>query len=181
MSSDPHMGTQSWGSWGRSTKGVRAANCHTKEPLTGSAVPSWALRHESITTLSTGHLCMSYLPWAPSIHYSDGRVSGGEKKSSDLHQSFAALQLGSLTGPCKRKDRQKQSVAQFSWRRQTSSYRSAVILIELTVSSFLPLRSSSLRLPGVKTFHFCNTVSCTIFLWVCCLFGLWDVLSSVGL
>ncbi len=98
-----------------------------------------------------------------------------------LTKWWAALHLGSLTGSCKRKDRQKESVAHFSWRRQTSSYRSAVKLTELTVSSFLPQRSRSLRLPGVKTFHFWNTVSCSIFLWVCCLFGPGDVLSSVGL
>lgn len=67
---------------------------------------SWAQRHESITSLSAGHLCISHLPQAPSIHYADGHVSGDEEKSSDLQQSFAALHLGSWTGSCKKKDRQ---------------------------------------------------------------------------
>lgn len=69
-------------------------------------VLSWAQRHKSITSLSTGHLCISHLPQAPSIHYTDGHVSGDEEKSSDLQQSFAALHLGSWTGSCKKKDRQ---------------------------------------------------------------------------
>lgn len=33
-------------------------------------------------------------------------MSGDEEKSGDLHQSFAASHLGSLTGSCKREDRQ---------------------------------------------------------------------------
>lgn len=70
------------------------------------AVPFRGPRHESITTLSTGHLRVSYLPWAPPIHYSDGHVSGDEEKSGDLHWSFAASHLGSLTGSCKRQERQ---------------------------------------------------------------------------
>lgn len=69
-------------------------------------VLSWAQRHKSITSLSTGHLCIALLPQAPSTHYSDGHVSGDEEKSSDLQQSFAALHLGSWTGSCKKKDRQ---------------------------------------------------------------------------
>lgn len=63
----------------------KAANCHTKVCFFSvpdrCAIPSRALRHESITTLSTGHLCMSYLPRAPSIYYNDGHVSGDEKKN----------------------------------------------------------------------------------------------------
>lgn len=114
-------------------------------------VPFRALRHESITTLSTGHLRMSYLPWAPSVHYSDGRVSGGEKKSSDLHQSFAASHLGNLTGSCKRKDRQLlTSLGEDRPLPTDQLFR----LIEPTVSSFLPQRRCSLRLSGVKTVHF---------------------------
>lgn len=132
-------------------RGTVTQKCFVFQPLTDVPIPSWALRHESITTLSAGHLCMSHLPGAPSIHYSDGHVSGDEEKSSDLQQSFAASHLGSWTGSCKKRDRQSLSSL---GGRQTSSYRSAVTLTELTVSSFLPQRSRSLRLPGVKTFHF---------------------------
>lgn len=45
-------------------------------------------------------------PWAPPIHYTDGHVSGDEKKSGDSHWSFAASHLGSLKGSCKRQERQ---------------------------------------------------------------------------
>lgn len=87
-------------------RGTVTRKCFVFHPLTDVPIPSWALRHESITTLSTGHLYMSYLPGAPSIHYSDGHMSDDEEKSSDLQQSFAASHLGSWTGSCKKKDRQ---------------------------------------------------------------------------
>ena len=41
------------------------------------------LGHESVISLSTGHLCMSYFPWASSIRYPDGRVSGDVREKEE--------------------------------------------------------------------------------------------------
>lgn len=62
------------------------------------ASPSCALMHESFSTLSTGHLGMSYLPWASPIHYSDRCVSGDEEKVKWLTAVICCLTSWQFSG-----------------------------------------------------------------------------------
>lgn len=49
--------------------------------------------HESIISLSAGHLCMSYFSWAPSVRYPDGRVSGDENETWVTYTSHLLLDI----------------------------------------------------------------------------------------